>query len=130
MGFGASGSKQFTPWGINAVRPTSGSSGRISLVACGTTYTCVQTERPTPKLFCWGRNMEGQLGFASNNFNTNYATEVNIGGTLTALAAGVKHTCAVLATGVTKCFGSNYFGQLGDGSHYEKSTTPVVALVP
>ena len=35
---------------------------------------------------------------------------------VTALAAGSDHTCAVFETGALKCWGSGYYGQLGDGT--------------
>jgi alpha-tubulin suppressor-like RCC1 family protein len=34
----------------------------------------------------------------------------------TAVATGSRHTCAVLADGTIKCWGSNGIGQLGDGT--------------
>ena len=38
------------------------------------------------------------------------------------LTAGIYHTCAVLNSGVAKCWGSNYRGELGDGSTADRHT--------
>ena len=38
------------------------------------------------------------------------------------LAAGVEHTCALLATGRVACWGGNFKGQLGDGAKDDRSS--------
>lgn len=35
------------------------------------------------------------------------------------IAAGLRHTCALTTTGAVECWGSNAFGQLGDGNTAE-----------
>src|SRR5438067_11004657 len=39
-----------------------------------------------------------------------------------AIATGGDHTCAVTAAGGLKCWGSNEYGQLGDGTTTERDT--------
>lgn len=44
-----------------------------------------------------------------------------------AIAGGGSHSCALLADGTVKCWGSNSHGQLGDGT-YEPRTLPVTVV--
>jgi hypothetical protein len=68
----------------------------------------------------------GQLGDGTKSPSPSL-TPVTVGGGLgnvTAIAAGIDHTCALLATGTVKCWGYNLYGQLGDGTK-NPSLTPV-----
>jgi alpha-tubulin suppressor-like RCC1 family protein len=72
----------------------------------------------TGNVRCWGRNSDGQLGYGhTNNIGDDEtpasAGNVDIGGKATQIAAGGRHTCALLDTGKVRCWGSNKFGQLG-----------------
>jgi alpha-tubulin suppressor-like RCC1 family protein len=66
---------------------------------------------------CWG------AGFLGNGTDTSInpsATPVIVSGISAATqvdaAGGGDHTCAVVTEGMVRCWGSNRFGQLGDGS--------------
>ena len=73
-------------------------------------------------LRCWGLNSLGQLGVGTSSNEDcggiacmKSPTAVNLGTNRTAVAvtAGLHHTCALLDDGSVKCWGFNYFGQLG-----------------
>ena len=48
----------------------------------------------------------------------------------TQIVAGDRHTCALRTTGEVACWGDNSFGQLGDGTITNRSTSgPVPGLI-
>ena len=68
---------------------------------------------------CWGVNNYGQLGDAQRCGTAACAEPVDVVGLqsgVAAISAGAQHSCAVTEAGGVKCWGNNYFGQLGDGT--------------
>ena len=70
---------------------------------------------------CWGYNVSGQLG---DGTYTSYRTVPVLAKQIanaTAVSAGGSHTCALIAGGEVKCWGSSFYGQVGagtTGTHY------------
>ncbi|MGB1846376.1 MAG: RCC1 domain-containing protein, partial [Candidatus Poseidoniaceae archaeon] len=68
-------------------------------------------------LKCWGKDNYGQLGDGGTNtdLTSPSATPIDLGSGRTAVAVsnGLYHTCAILDNGDLKCWGSDYYGQLG-----------------
>jgi len=92
--------------------------GRIA-VAVGGGHACALSA--TGGVKCWGRNDRGQLGGGTN---ANQRTPVDVAGLperIVAVTAGKDHTCALTVLGAVKCWGSNEFGQLGNGSAADSS---------
>jgi alpha-tubulin suppressor-like RCC1 family protein len=66
----------------------------------------------------------GQLGDGSNLGSASPVDVVGLTGGVRAIAAASLNTCALTATGGVKCWGSDGWGQLGDGA-YANSNVPV-----
>ncbi|HJM04686.1 MAG TPA: prepilin-type N-terminal cleavage/methylation domain-containing protein [Candidatus Saccharimonadaceae bacterium] len=94
----------------------------VTAVGAGRYHSCAVADG---EAFCWGYN-SGRLG---NNSSVASLVPVAVstagvlaGKTVTAVGAGISHTCA-LAEGAVYCWGLNSSGQLGDNS-------TVASLVP
>lgn len=76
---------------------------------------------------CWGYNSDLQLAQSSNN--TEPAAYMQLAGQdltgIVSIAAGYHHTCVQRTDGGVRCFGSDLYGQLGDGITPESLTNPV-----
>ncbi|PYP20674.1 MAG: hypothetical protein DMD53_09895 [Gemmatimonadetes bacterium] len=106
------------PPGVSFAAVTGGVADTCGVTAAGIAY-------------CWGRNLEGQLG---DGTTTNRLTPVLVqapaGVSLAAVGAGDFHTCGVTATGAAYCWGANGSGQLGDGTNTTNRLTPVLVQAP
>jgi hypothetical protein len=82
-------------------------------------HSCVL--RDTGKVRCWGRGSFGQLGYGNKDMIGDDETpasagDIDVGGTVTQLAAGSNHTCVLLDTNAVRCWGHGYYGSLGYGN--------------
>src|SRR5690606_19769850 len=100
----------------------------LSGASAGALHTCA--EGSDGKLYCWGENLDGQLG---DGTDTQRFTAVEVqapeGVTLSGVVAGGHHTCASGSDGKLYCWGRNPNGQLGDGTT-TTSWTPVAVQAP
>jgi alpha-tubulin suppressor-like RCC1 family protein len=86
---------------------------KAAKIACGDDHDCVVLSDGTIR--CWGNNMSGQLGGGtmSSGFAANPVTVVGLSMAATAVAAGLRHSCAIVTNGDIWCWGSG--PALGDG---------------
>lgn len=91
----------------------------IVQIAAGGYHTCALLD--TGGVHCWGRGLEGQLGYGNTeNIGDNEAPanagNVPLGGVAKQITAGHDYTCALLNTGNVRCWGYGAYGQLGYGN--------------
>ena len=83
-------------------------------------------------LSCWGLNATQQLGATSGDDCGTVVISLacsltpigitSLAGSVAQASAGALHTCAVTTSGGAMCWGSNSFGQLGDGTNVDRLT--------
>ena len=99
-----------------------GAGATATSITTGSYHSCAILDNGSVK--CWGDNNLGQLGNGSNTDVGNSANQMGdnlgtvdlgTGRTAIQIEAGSHHTCAILDSGVMKCWGMNTYGQLGLG---------------
>lgn len=90
-------------------------------IAAGANHSCARVNGGlfTGPVKCWGSNSDGQLGDGSTTNSTIPVDVANLANALT-LSLGTRHSCArigaSLGGGTIQCWGSDFFGQLGNGN--------------
>lgn len=99
-----------------------GLSDNVTAIAVGASHSCAL--RTDGRVQCWGYNRDGQLGDGTT-IDRNVPTDViELPAEVIAITAGGNHSCALTKERQVKCWGSNFTGELGDGST-ANSTRPV-----
>lgn len=73
--------------------------------------------------YCWGRNLNGQLGEGTSTQRNTPSGVLGAGRSFTSIAQGYKHGCGITADGQIYCWGANASGQLGTTTN-SGTTTP------
>jgi alpha-tubulin suppressor-like RCC1 family protein len=93
--------------------------GEVVDVVLGNARTCaIVRDGERRNLYCWGRAEHGALGSGSTDDMGDDESLVGLrpvplGADVLEAASGNEHTCARLATGSVRCWGSDAYGQLG-----------------
>ncbi len=101
--------------------------GLTNVISISAGFSSRCAVRSDGTVWCWGSNDLGQLGNGTIGGSANSpvqvqgvstATEVTVGGYENDIYNNYhsRHACAVLSGGIVTCWGSNYWGQLGDGT--------------
>jgi alpha-tubulin suppressor-like RCC1 family protein len=85
-------------------------------------HTCLVTMSGNVR--CWGRNDHSQLGDGTTTSSIVPVETLSMTSKIRSTAGGENHTCALTRSGGVKCWGSNAYGQLGNGTTLD-SNTPV-----
>jgi len=109
---------------VSAAEPVQLPPGTKATHVCtGLSHTCALLNDSS--VACWGYNGNGQLGNSNTNVNINpfvsgppprVTVTSNPSLSVTQVACGQSHTCALLSNGDISCWGANFNGQLGRGT--------------
>lgn len=112
---------------------------RFQWISAGSHHTCGLTTGGDA--YCWGYNYFGQLGAVTTETCYGFGTPtavacshipVRVAGNqrFVTIDAGDFHTCGVTASGEAWCWGSNFRGQLGDGTLSDRMVPTRVVSEP
>ena len=101
-------------------------------VSAGEFHTCAR--KTNRHLYCWGRDLVGEVGNGGTNDNAILAPVEVSGGfnDWTAVSAGRNHTCGrrSIDSGTLFCWGLNTWGQLGNGGVGTTQPAPDEVIAP
>ncbi len=102
-----------------------GLTEKVVMISAGGAHTCAVTAIGGVK--CWGHNGSGQLGDGTTVNRSMPVDVVGLTGSVQAITAGIRYTCALMTNGDVQCWGNNDLGQLGDGTTSAR-LTPVTVI--
>jgi alpha-tubulin suppressor-like RCC1 family protein len=101
---------------------------RATAITAGYAHTCALTR--TGGAQCWGYNRFGQLGDGTTVDRRSPVAVLGLARGVRAIAAGGRHTCALMKGGAVECWGDNRHGELGDGTTKRRLKPVAVAGLP
>lgn len=105
-----------------------GLSSGVKAIVSGLFHTCALTTNDGVK--CWGLNTNGELGDGTTLERSIPVTVVGLSSEVITFSAGGYHTCVIMIGGEAKCWGNNYYGQLGDNTKINRAYPVDVTILP
>ncbi|MEO8675716.1 MAG: right-handed parallel beta-helix repeat-containing protein [Casimicrobiaceae bacterium] len=106
-----------------------GLTSGVTAIALGSGSSCALTE--TTGAQCWGANLHGELGDTTLVIRRLVPVDVTgLATGVTAITAGARHGCALLAAGAVVCWGDNSAGSLGDNATTQRLSPTLVSGQP
>lgn len=99
--------------------------GLVVELAADDGSVCARLETGTMR--CWGNGTSGNLGYGDwetigDDETPQSVGDVDVGGPIRLIAAGLMHTCAVLEDDTVRCWGHSWDGRLGLGPDTPEDT--------
>jgi alpha-tubulin suppressor-like RCC1 family protein len=105
-----------------------GLSSGVEALGAGYHSTCVLLTGGGVQ--CWGGNVLGQLGDGTTTDRLTPVDVIGLSSGVRSIAVGLQHVCVLMDAGGVKCWGSNFAGQLGDGTTTDRFTPVNVKGLP
>jgi alpha-tubulin suppressor-like RCC1 family protein len=99
-----------------------GTLTNVVQVAMGDSFACGLRSDGTVR--CWGQNTQGEFGDGTGTDSASAKTGPILPAAATAITAGATSACVILADRSLRCWGSNYYGQVGTGGGMISYSTP------
>jgi alpha-tubulin suppressor-like RCC1 family protein len=100
----------------------------VAEVSVGDVFACARTI--DGNVSCWGTNDHGQLGDGSTADHLTPAVVVGLGKAAVQISANGGHACAVRVDNQLACWGSNFDGEVGDGTVIDRPNPVKVSVLP
>jgi alpha-tubulin suppressor-like RCC1 family protein len=105
------------------LRPVAVAGGlTFKAVSAGSDHTCGVTT--ADQIYCWGANIQGELGDGSTAASRQIPTLVVGGLRFRQIGTVTAHTCGVTTADEVYCWGSDRYGQIGDNSDVTTTSSP------
>lgn len=99
----------------------------ITQISLGYYSACAVDDQK--KIYCWGKNTNGQLGLGDLVDRFTPTQSSFLSGSALEISTGENHTCALDDQGKVWCWGSNGNGQIGGGGGGANALNPVAVLI-